>query len=176
MPRSKMPASRDPSIPHEGRTFYAGRWRTEEEIERIKETKRRSDRTSRHRDRTRPWPGRQWYAGRWRTPEEVEHVRERQRIKNRARYVPRERKTRLSDEERARRAAAKRLAGIESRRARETARALSRARAAEEKRQAPSRVRDAWRAASPGSIIRRKYPTMDALNAGARRGEFDEYR
>jgi hypothetical protein len=166
----------DPTTPIEGRTWYAGAWRTPEEIEMRREYVRshrrklgtgraKRERGERMRDRSTPVPGRRWYAGRWRTPEEVVRVRERTRAKNRARYQPRTRRTRLSPEERAQRDAAKRLAQREARNARQRERDAIKAEKLRAATKAPTVVRDAWKRAHPNSVIRQKYPTLAALDA-----------
>jgi hypothetical protein len=169
------PPSLDPRIPHPGRTFFAGRWRTDEEVERVRGHKRKSEKSSRMRDRRTPVSGRQWYMGRWRTPEEVVSVRERNRARNAARYVPRERKPRsdrLTDEERERRANERRHAKREARRAARRGAERIKAQKALDRR-APAQVRSAWSRAQPNSIMRRKWPTMKDLDASALRGEWD---
>lgn len=177
----------DPSTPIVGRRWYSGAWRTEEEIEKrrayIRAHRQRlgprrimaRERGERMRDRTRAVEGRRWYAGRWRLPEEVEKLREYNRAKNRRLYKPRARKPRLTDEEREARATTRRHEVGERRRARQAARDVAKARAAEPKR-APSHVRAAWNKAAPGSIIRRKYPTLKALDTAALTGAFEERR
>jgi hypothetical protein len=166
----------DPTTPIAGRTWYAGAWRTPEEIEMRREyvrshrrrlgTKRaKREAGERMRDRSTPVPGRQWYAGRWRTPEEVVRVRERTRARNAARYRPSTRRPRLTPEERAQRDAEKRLRQREARNARQAERAAIREAKLKAATKAPTAVRDAWKRAHPNSVIRRKYPTLAALDA-----------
>jgi hypothetical protein len=154
----------DPTTPVPGRTWYCGRWRTPEQIEKRKTATARNMKSSRYRA-TRSASYRRRYA-----TDPAFRARELER--NRKNYKPRVRKTRLSDEQREQRAKAKRHAAAERRREARRFRARIKAEHAKALR-APAAVRAAWSRASEGSIMRRKYPTMAALDASARRGEWD---
>jgi hypothetical protein len=145
----------DKSVPVAGRSWYCGRWRTPEQVEKC-------------RSRMRGYLHRRRNA----EPEFREKDRERAARYRLARGMkPREVTRREAEEKRHRRS----LRTAERRRSRETARAaVSDAEA--RNRQAPAAVRAAWRDADPNSIIRRKFPTMADLNASARRGEFDAWK
>lgn len=174
----------DPATPVPGRTWYAGAWRTPDEIER----RRSRQATTRPRvsvDRRRTTDEEKQAAAearRVRTNERARRRRvddpewaERDRARQRGRYVPRERKTRIPDEVRSARAAKKRIEATERRLERARVRAAERANAPTPP-DVPSAVRRAYGDAQAGSAIKRKYPTWRALRAGARRGDFDRWR
>jgi hypothetical protein len=176
--------------------WYAGAWRTPEEAEHRRENQRAARRAASTGapDRRCTSPEEKEATRVARNARRAERLRirrqndpewaERDRVRQRgrpSRYVPTGRprgRPPATPEERAereRRAIAKRLAASEQRRAvrreKQAIRAAERAAATT----APNAVRTVWRAASAGSIIRRKYPTMEALNASARRGEWDGF-
>jgi len=134
-----------------------------------------------------PVAGRVWYCGRWRTPAQAEKRRAQMRAYLALRYTDPEFRQRDRDRQaevrRARGAKPRKVAQRqrEAARARTRIKTIERRRAAEAKRELPSRrapadVRAAWRDADENSIIRRKFPTMAALDASARRGDFDGAR
>jgi len=148
---------RDPNTPVPGRTFYAGRWRTPEEVERRKAMTRRNASTHRARQQ-RSASYRERYAN-----DPV--FRERELERNRRNYKPRVRRTSLTPEEQARRRAEKNLRAREERAEARRQRQAIKAAEVRHATQAPAAVRAVWRKAKPGSIMRRKWPTMADLNA-----------
>lgn len=185
----------DRSTPIPGRVWYAGAWRTPEEADRRREWQREKRRASSGGVDRRKGPRK--------TDEEKEATRlarnerraaslrqrraddpewaERDRVRQRgrpSRYIPTGRprgRPPATPEERAereRRAKERKHAEREQRRA---ARRFTERIAGEKirNRRAPAAVRAAWSRSQPGSILRRKYPTMAALDASARRGEWD---
>lgn len=154
----------DPTTPVPGRVWYAGRWRTPEQIKKRRATTARNMQSSRYRS-TRSASWRRRYATDL-------AFRDRELARTRKNYKPRVRQSRLSDAERDSRRAAKVLARAERRRA--ARRGVERIVAEKVRnRRAPAAVRSAWSRAQPNSIMRRKWPTMKDLDASALRGEWD---
>jgi hypothetical protein len=161
---------RNPAAPVDGRAWYAGRWRTAEEVVRIRRLRRESQqRRAAHGGRAKQ---RRYYRERYASDPAF---REAELARSRSSYKPRVRQTSLTDEQRAARRRTKEINRVERRRTREAATAARRMEKAKQKR-APAVVRSAWARGKPGSIIRIKYPTMADLDASARRGEFDGFR
>lgn len=158
---------RDPMTPVPGRTFYAGRWRTPEEVERRKALQRVNTQTQRYRS-TRSASYRERYAS---DPD----FRERELARNRKNYRPRVRRS--ADPEKARRRLAEK--NLRAREARAEAR-RNRVQVVKaevrHKTRAPGNVRSAWKRAHANSVIRRKYPTLAALDASVRTGDFEGSR
>lgn len=157
----------DKSNPVPGRVWYMGRWRTPEEVDRVRAQRLANNKKPEAKARR----ARALREKRINDPEWAERDRARQR----GRYVPRARTTRLPDEIRTARAAKKRIEAAERRRERARVRAVARANAPVPV-DVPSDVRRAYGNAAPHSAIKLKYPTWDKLRAGARRGDFDRWR
>lgn len=157
----------DRTIPWPGRTWHAGRWRTPEEVERVRARKKAYAKSPSARAARAAAFRRRYHDD----PEFREKVLARGRLNYASKAAaapvkvkaPHGKRSRaLSIEERARRANARQIARDE-RRTRSSVRA-------------PAKIRAAWSSSQEGSIIRIKYPTMADLDASARRGEWDGWK